>query len=283
MNIPSIKLSPYHILPLLEIMSKYENNVKEMKNEIHQYLLNNSTTGKISYRNAIFALTFPTFKILTLKSGQGNNVKLSYNGILLLKTYHDKGEDDYFRKLAQIIYNVDQENGDIINFILDNFNDNYFLLNELINKLKNSGYIEPNKGGKLTKWINLLNYVDLIHHNEFYKLNLFQLNAIKNNLVDIPLDVFFKASYKQYEKLKLMRRGNPYIPIPDLGNEVCKELQEYHLSTFDFKNYLKKLKNYDIEGKMIHFGKPGAREANGLRIDGIYYYYIAIFSERHGN
>jgi len=278
-EIPNIKLNPKDILPILCIIEQYENDKNALKKNIHDYLTSVSPHGKISYRNAVFALSFHTLRILKLIDKRGEKLKLSSDAETLLRVSAEEGNESYLKQLAKTVAKIDFESVGVLKSI-DEFNEDSFTVTEIEKKLKEMKIESPTKGGSLSKWLRLLKYVHFIEKtNGHYKYNSYQLKALNIGLKEMTLSDFFSHLKTAYDELTKRRRGNPYIPIPELEDIVCRRLINKGFMTFDFRNYLKKLKDAKINGFTVYLSKPGAREANGLRIDGVYYYYIAIFGE----
>lgn len=277
MSIPYIKLNPKDILPILKIMKQSENDAELMKTNIHKYLLKVSPTGSISYRNAVFALAFHTLRVLNLIKGKGKNLRLDIDAEILLEKYEKEGSESYNKELAKIVVRADRETANVLEAI-KNLHKETFRLNELEEELKCRTVESPSKGGKLTKWLRLLRDARFIEiMDDEYKFNAYQLEAMDKDFQEITLGEFFIVLKDVYDELTKKRRGNPYIPIPEIQEGVCRRLINKGFTTFDFRNYLKKFKDKQLKGFTVYFSKPGAREAHGLRIDGTYYYYIAIF------
>jgi len=281
MGIPNIKLNPKDILPILKIVKQFENDSELMKTNIHRYLVKVAPTGSISYRNAVFALAFHTLRVLKLIKGRGKNLRLEIDAEILLDKYEKEGSESYNKELAKLVARIDRETGNVLKAI-GSLNKENFHMDEIEKQLERMTVESPSKGGKLSKWLRLLRYTGFIEKiNDEYKYNAYQLDALDRVFQEITLEDFFIVLKYVYDELTKKRRGNPYIPIPEIEEAVVRKLSDKGFTTFDFRNYLKKLKNKQMKGFTVYFSKPGAREANGLRIDGTYYYYIAIFGEQH--
>ena len=277
-SIPAIKLNPKDIPPILKIIKQIEDPTI-VREKIHQYLLAESPTGSISFRNAVYALSFHTLRVLKLIEGRGDKLRLSVDGQILLNAYVNEGIDGFKKEMAKIVARVDQENANVLESI-KRIGSGVFEAAEVERQLVAMGVDSPSRGGKLTKWLRLLQHVRFIDRlNDEYKYNEYQVMAIDKGLERISITAFFKMLNDSYDILTSKRRGNPYIPIPEIEDSVCRRLLDQGFTTFDFRNYLRKLYNKKIDGYRIYFSKPGAREANGLRINDNYYYYIAIFGE----
>jgi len=277
MSIPAIKLNPKDIYPILNIIQTFDNDKELMKKQIHKYLSDVSPTGSISFRNAVYALSFHTLRTFKLIEGRGNSLRLSYDGEILLSIYEHYGYERYHKELSRIVFRIDEENGNVIRNIAE-LNSSFFSKDDLIKKLINSGIDEPNRGGKLTKWLRLLKYLRFVDEiSDGFRFNRFQLESIKIEFKEISLDEFYSTLKNSYNKITKMRRGNPFVAIPEIENDVCYSLMYYGFTTYYFRKYLIELSKNESKKDKLYFARPGARESNGLRINGIYYFYIAIF------
>jgi len=109
-------------------------------------------------------------------------------------------------------------------------------------------------------------------------LNIHKLKAAEEDSVNVTPTIFFERVLEAHQKLAKERKGNPFVPIPEIEREVCSQFVDEEFTTFDFRQRLSDLKGKKVKGYTLVFSKPGFRKANGLRIKGEYYYYMAIFS-----
>lgn len=276
-KIPSTKASPADVFNLLKIIEEHAENIDAMKSKIHEYLLKRSRRGRRDEYNSVYAICFPTLRRLNLIEGKGVNVHLSSDGKTLVHIFKTKGEFEYKKFLAKVILRVDFEKAHVAENML-NYKYNHISYEELAKYLRNNGIDTDDSDDRLKKWLRFLKFVKFIEEKEErIRINKFQINAILNGPLLIDFSKFLNAFIESYEKLKAKSRGSKYIKIPDIEREVCLRLEEYNFTTFDFRKNLVKLRNLKISNKKILFSKPGAREEGGIKIDGIYYYYISIF------
>lgn len=277
-RIPSTKASPSDILELIKIIEEHSVNLDLMKKKIHEYLLKRSRKGKRDKYNSVYAICFPTLKRLNLLEGKGTSIHLNPDGKTLIKTYNDKGLLGYKKLLAKIILRVDFEKAHVAENLM-NFERDYVTLEELIKYLISKGVDTNEKDDRLKKWLRFLKFVNFIEEDDDkLKINKFQISAILHETQKINIDKFLEAFFTSYNKLQSKSRGSKYIKIPDLEREVCMKLRDHYFTTFDFRMNIKKLRRAKVNNKKILFSKPGAREKGGIRMDGVYYYYISIFN-----
>ena len=276
-KIPSTKASPADVFNLLKIIEEHTGNIDAVKSKIHEYLLKKSRRGRRDEYNSVYAICFPTLRRLNLISAKGSNVHLSPDGKTLVNVSETRGELEYKKYLAKIILRVDFEKAHVAENLID-YKDNYISFEELTKLLISKGIDTHDKDDRLKKWLRFLRFVNFIEEKEEkMRINKFQINAILNAPQVIDFNKFLEAFIDSYEKLKTKSRGSKYIKIPDLEREVCLRFGKFNLTTFDFRKNLVKLRGKKLNKKKILFSKPGAREEGGIKIDGVYYYYISIF------
>ncbi len=276
-KIPSTKASPDDIFGLLKIVEDNTGNIEVMKSKIHEYLLKKSRRGKRDEYNSIYAICFPTLRRLNLIDGKGADVHLSPDGKTLVHIFKKKGELEYKTSLAKIFLRIDFEKAHVAKNLMG-YKDNFISYDDLTKYLRSKGIDTNEKDDRLKKWLRFLKYVKFIEEkDEKIRINKFQINAILNGPQLIDLNKFLEVFIESYEKLKIKNRGSKYIKIPDLERDVCLRLEKYNFTTFDFRKNLVKLRGAKVKNKKILFSKPGAREEGGIKINGIYYYYISVF------
>lgn len=278
MRVPSTKLNPKHFLPIIVIIQRNEGNLGGIRKNIHSYLLGASRKKTIGERTAVYALAFPTLRRLNLLRGKGEHIRLSVDGRILINAYETKGDNAYNNKLAKVVLRADRENANVLEAIKE-LDIRQFGRAEIAIELVKRGVETSAIDDRLTNWLRILKYVRFIDRiDSLHVLNQDQLEVSERDFVDVSETVFVKEVLKAHQKLSKKRRGNPFIPIPEIEQEVCRQFFDNGFTTFDFRERLSNQKGKTIDGFKIVFTKPGSREANGLRIHGEYYYYIAILS-----
>lgn len=280
-RIPSTKASPYFLVELMRIIDKYTGNLERMKKEIHRYLLKKAIRGKRDKYNSVYAITFPTLRRLELIEGKGSEVHLSPDGKTLLNVFEKRGILQYKKNLAKLLLWIDKEKAHVIEALL-RLNSSKISLGELVTVLKKARVDTNLNDDRLLKWLRFLRYVDFVEYENVtnIKVNTFQIKSIMEGKKPVDFDTFLSALFDEYQKLVIKNRGNIYVKIPELQKKVCTRLGNLNFITFDFRDYLTKLKRTNIRGKKIIFSKPGAREMGGLKIDNTYYYYISVYKTR---
>jgi len=281
-KIPSTKAAPEDIIELLKIIEEYTGNIETMKKEIHRFLLKRSKRGKRNEYNSVYAIAFPTLKRLELIQNRGADICLSGDGKTLLKIYNEEGELEYRKTFAKVLMRVDNEKAHVIENLLT-LNKKTILFEELVDHLKGSGIDTSREDDRLSRWLRLLKYADFIDVLDGkIKINEFQIRSIQEGGKLMDFNTFVNTLIDEYNRIKIKKRGSIYVKIPELESEVCERLvceELKNFTSFDFRGYLKKLKNFKVRGKKIMFSKPGAREKGGIKINGTYYYYIAIYEQ----
>lgn len=277
-RIPSTKASPDLLVDLMKIIDKHTGNLELMKKEIHKYLLEKSTRGKRDEYNSVYAITFPTLRRLELIEGKGSEVHLSSDGKILLDIFEKNGILQYKKNLAKLLLRVDAEKAHVIENLLI-LNKREISISELVAALKKAGVDTNENDDRLLKWLRFLKHVDFVDYEDVNSIavNTFQIKSIREGKKPVDFDTFLDALFEEYQKLVIKNRGNIYVKIPELQRKVCTRLENLHFTTFDYRDYLTKLRTTNIRGKKVVFSKPGAREMGGLKIDKTYYYYISIY------
>jgi len=157
MKIPSIKLNPKNILPVLKIIQENEGNIDSIKRNIHAHLLHVSKRGKISERNAVYALAFPTLRRLNLLTGKGEHVRLGVDGKTLLKTYEMKRTDKFRRAMAKVILRADRESANVLETIKD-LSKKQVSKEEIAAKLMEKGVETSATDDRLIRWLGVLRF-----------------------------------------------------------------------------------------------------------------------------
>jgi len=277
-SVPSTKASPDLLVDLMKIIDGHTGNIELMKKEIHRYLLEKSTRGKRDEYNSVYAITFPTLRRLELIDGKGSGVHLSSDGKILLDIFEKNGVLHYKKNLARLLLRIDAEKAHVIENLLV-LNKPEISIGELVAVLKKAGVDTNETDDRLLKWLRFLKHVDFVDYKNVNSItvNLFQITSIMEGKKPVDFDAFLVALFEEYQKLVSRNRGNVYVKIPELQRKVCTRLENLHFTTFDFRDYLTKLKTTNIRGKKVIFSKPGAREMGGLKIDKTYYYYISVY------
>lgn len=277
-RIPSTKAAPADILDLMQIISENVGNLERMKKEIHKYLLKKSLRGKRNEYNSVYAICLPTLKRLDLVEGEGNNIRLSQDGEVLINTYKNKGDLEYKRLFAKIFLRIDFEKAHVVENILK-YDSEYVSFNKLVEYLKENGVDTDEKDDRLKRWLRLLKFVNFIEEEgDKLRINKYQINGILYGKHKISYERFIDTFFEAYERLQQKGRGSKFVKIPDLEREVCKRLKTYYYTTYDFRQSITQLRGKQIDNKKIVFSKPGAREKGGIKIEGNYYFYISIFN-----
>ena len=277
-SIPSTKASPDLLVDLMKIIDRHTGNIELMKKEIHRYLLEKSTRGKRDEYNSVYAITFPTLRRLELIDGKGSEVHLSSDGKILLDIFEKNGVLHYKKNLAKLLLRIDAEKAHVLENLLV-LNKSEISIGELVAVLKKAGVETNDNDDRLLKWLRFLKHVDFVDYEDVNSItvNIFQIKSIMEGKKPVDFDTFLVALFEEYQKLVSKNRGNVYVKIPELQRKVCTRLENLHFTTFDFRDYLTKLKTTNIRGKKVIFSKPGAREMGGIKIDKTYYYYISVY------
>ncbi|NVM55787.1 MAG: hypothetical protein HWN66_18955 [Candidatus Helarchaeota archaeon] len=276
-RIPSTKASPEQVLDLIKIIKKNTGSIYAMRDEIHSYLLKKSTRGKRNAYNSVYAITFPTLRRLGLIDDKGPDVRLSHDGEILLKIYNDEGELEYKKAFGKILLRVDYEKAHVVKCLLS-LRKGAVSIEKLSDLLRKEGVDTNPADDRLLRWLRYLKFVKFIESADSnIKVNHFRIKGIKEGKAKVKYNKFINVVIEEYNKIRIRNRGNIYVKIPELEHNVCNRLFRFNFTTYDFRTYLKKLKSGKFKNMKFIFSRPGAREENGITIDGVYYYYISIY------
>ena len=118
-RIPAVKLKPELVFGILEIIDKYTDNPRILKQKIISFYRSKSLRSKApSPKNIVRAVTFPSLRHLDLIDGYWPNISINPNGKVLLKTYQLSGLSQAKRKFGFIFYKVDKRTGEVIDTLL---------------------------------------------------------------------------------------------------------------------------------------------------------------------
>lgn len=276
-QVPSTKAAPEDIIHLLKIVKANVGDIEAMKSEIHSYLSHRSRTGKRDAHNSVYAICFPTLRRLRLVKNRGSAISLSSDGEALVRANEKYGILRFKRLFAKVLLRVDFDEAHVIK-TLQNLKSDELTHDDLVKALIRNGVQTNPSDDRLKRWLRYLRYVDFISTCDGrIRVNRYQIEPILQGGEKVSQEVFLQTLFRSYEKIKSANRGNVYVKIPELEEQVCRELAGYDFTTFDFREKLTRLKSTRMLGKKIIFSKPGAREEAGITIDGNYYYYISIY------
>lgn len=277
-GIPALKAKPELIPGVLQRIKDNLGNYKKMEEEVASFWQGKSQRIKApTVRNSLRAVFGPSLRHLHLIRGEGNELTLTAPGKQLLRVYLADGEVSFKKALARHFLKLDKDEWAGVIFELQKLN-RTVSVEELLHHLKREPYDEPHMShDRLTKFLWYYAYVGLVKFDgKMVELRQRQLeNCLQGLDIKISNEEFIHALIEQYEKLRGGAQGSPYIPIPDLRDEVCEKTGIW-LDYFD--TMLERIPKETSE-YMIHLTQPMLRKAGGIRIAGKYLYYIAIFKK----
>ena len=103
-----------------------------------------------------------------------------------------------------------------------------------------------------------------------------KVSRTQNLEVKLSNEDFFKSLHEAYQGLLVETRGSPYVPIPKVRDEVCKETGIWPA---DFDKSLVAMPKETPE-YLVHLSEPMLRQSDGIRLGGKYLYYIGIWCFR---
>jgi len=234
-------------------------------------------TKEPSTKNSLRAVFGPTLRHLELITGEGDEIKLTAKGDELLEIYNSDGELGYGKAFAKHLVKLDKERWVGLVFEVQNFR-RPMLQDELFDYLWQK---YPNFGinrDKLKKLLLHYAYTGLmkleanvIHLREPLLYSL--MTGLELRLSD---QQFIQALHKAYKKFSIGLIGSPYVPIPNVRDEVCRDTKIW---PSDFDRRLQRLPKETSE-YLIHLTEPMLRKPDGIRVAGKYLYYFAIYEKR---
>lgn len=277
-NFPTLKARAEWIHWALECIKTNTGDYQAMRGCIvARWRKISQRTKEPSPRNSLRAVFGPTLRHLELIAGDGDEIKLTAKGDELLEIYHSDGESGFKKVFAKHLVKLDKERWVGIVFEIQHFGQPISqdeLLDHLIQKYPNAD-ISSDKLKKL-----MLQYVYtglVILEGKAIHLREPLLHSIMTDLdVRLSDQQFVRALHKAYKKLSSHVTGTPYVPIPKIRDEVCRETKIWPA---DFDGYLQKLPKETSE-YLIHLTEPMLRKPDGVRVAGKYLYYFAIYEKR---
>lgn len=257
---------------LLKIIQTYEGEASRIKEEIVRYLQNESQRQKKpSPRILYFAVTIPTLRKLKLIEGEGVSIHLSPNGKRLADSYRSGGMQEFKRKFAYHLLQIDKANGDVTGILQKSPS---LSIKELSDRVNSSGRTTLDR---LRKWLNYLKFVDLVKfENEKVILRSSQLNACtEKEHLKVEEDKFVQTLINVYEEIRRENTGLVYVPIPMIRDGVCERFKDKGMWTWDFDEMLVSLPR-ETETYILQFTQPMERKEGGISIGNRYYYYLHI-------
>lgn len=217
----------------------------------------------------------PTLRNLGLIVGGGEDIVLTNDGNQCLDAYQRGKMAGYLKRLGYQIIQIDKKNVNLIPYLLLKYSSksSAVSIDTLRKELFANGVSNANKATPVAGWIRLLEYVGLVRRIG----NLYYCIESEYNALLTGEQKPTKESFKQYvkEATKTLQRstfGSPYIPIPDIREEVCKGMK---ISSFTFDRMLEEISRE--EDLRVVFATPTRRLPGGVTIRGKYYYFIAVY------
>jgi hypothetical protein len=230
-----------------------------------------------SVKNSLRAVFGPTLRHLQLVAGEGNGIKPLAKGLELLSSYEGQGEAAFKKAYGKHLIKLDR---DVWANVVDEVrqSQNQVFEGELLARLRRK-YPELNiDSDKLRKFLSHLEYTGLVTRNGG-RVRLRELlleNILRNLEAKLSDTDFFNTVHDCYRRLLSGAGGSPYVPIPELRDEVCKETGMW---PSDFDKSLVSM-HKETQGYIVHLSQPMLRQAGGIRLGDRYVYYIAIFDKR---
>lgn len=283
-EIPAVKLSPELVFGMLDIIDRFRDNPKKMREEMIRFYRSKSIREKVpSPKNIVRAVTLPSLRHLDLIEGYWPKVSLNPNGKVVLNAYRKHGKAEAKRKFGVILYRVDEKKGSVIRNLLKLVEKRSTTeLLRFTHKLKEKFEVKTEKEtrvlrDRLKRWLHYLEYVEFVkQEGEIIKVNRAVLEScVKGKRVKIPTQQFTDLLIRKYKELA-RKEGSPYVPIPKLRNAVCEETGMLKDGFYDTLRSIK----FTTDKYVIMLSEPMLRQKGGINFGNKYYYYIFVRSEK---
>lgn len=266
----ALKISPTDVLPLLLIIHNHVNDRKKMESQTLEYYKKSSKHIQSPHLNPFRTRVVHSMRKLGLLEGKKSEITLNAEGEYLYSLSSDL--DKYKKEFARIVLQLDIEKCKTVE-LFSNF-DKSLTYNQIVEQLKKNDVIIKKSDDKLRRWLQFLNYCDILwYDNPSYELNKNNVAALKLPSQNITMNEFKKVLYDEYEKLKKIKGA--YVPIPSLKVAITGRLKEKGFSPFDFKNFLINLIESKPEKKIL-LSQTGVRQEGGILYNKDYYHYLSI-------
>jgi len=283
-EIPAVKLSPELVFGMLDIIDRFRDNPKKMREEMIRFYRSKSIREKVpSPKNIVRAVTLPSLRHLDLIEGYWPKVSLNPNGKVVLNAHRKHGKAEAKRKFGVILYRVDEKKGSVIRNLLKLVEKRSTTeLLRFTHKLKEKFEVKTEKEtrvlhDRLKRWLHYLEYVEFVkQEGEIIKVNRAVLEScVKDKRVKIPTQQFTDLLIRKYKELA-RKEGSPYVQIPKLRNAVCEETGMLNDGFYDTLRSIK----FTTDKYVIMLSEPMLRQKGGINIGSKYYYYIFVRSEK---
>ncbi len=272
--IPSLKARPEWLPGALYCIEQFSGNYEDMVECIVEKWKSQSHRTKApSRRNSLRAVFGPTLRHLQLMMGEGDKIRLMSKGRELLKVYQKEGESSFKRALATHLVKLDKERWSGVIFEIERLGANVSY-QSLLRHLQSIIAVSALSSDRLRKFINYYAYVGLLKfEGDIIQLRHRQLSMVEKGLEPAISDQDFVDSLlASYRSLSPERYGSPYVPIPELRETVCADLDIW---PDDFDKMLRQIPKENSH-YLIHLTQPMSRQTGGIELSGKYLYYIAI-------
>lgn len=272
--IPSLKARPEWLPWVLECIEQHSGSYNDMEDCIvSKWHALSHRTKPPSRRNSLRAVFGPTLRHLQLIMGEGDEIRLMSKGKELLNVYRKKGEPAFKRALATHLVKLDKERWAGVIFELKKLGGNVSQA-KLLRHLQSLHADSHLSLDKLRKLINYHVYVGLIKlERGFLTLRNRQLRMVQKGIKPkISSREFVNSLMEGYKRLHVANCSSPYVPIPELREDVCERMDIW---PDDFDRLLEQVPK-ESDDYLIHLTQPMSRKAGGIKLREKYLYYIAI-------
>lgn len=268
-QIPILKeIKEYHISKLIDCIDCIDKNAfnRDRQRDCILKIYPNKKEKDIEHRDkSIFrGMVLPTLRYLGFIIGQGDFIRVSANGKLIIESQRINHEL-HQRVLSAVIYEIDENKFHFIEKIRDFSSLTVKEFIDLING-KIDAFPERSKMAIVRKWLAIFKQVNLIRSsskrillNEEDQMNINE-EKLQQVLIDIDVSSKNLDDFKKYFLdfyFELAKNSAGVVDIADLRERVSlKMIEEYRILTEDqFDIMLRKIP-FETDEYIISFGKP---------------------------
>jgi len=225
-------------------------------------------------------MVLPSLKELGLTLGQGQLIRASANGKLIVESQHIN-EDLHKQVLKVVIYELDKYRFNFLNLLrtFSSRNKKRFI-NELCVKI--DGPSEKQRKERITHWLSILNQVGLIDYN--LSSVFIDEDNLKRTLEDFNINQKSDVSFKKHLfniYFELGKSSAGIVDIAELRERVGVKMLTEHEAILSEKQFDEMLKKVILETDeyIISLGRPMGAKDKLFECKGKY--YRTIFIKKH--
>lgn len=282
LTIPAIKLPPGMVFGMLRVIDEHLEAPEEMSRVMVDYYRSVSMRVKPpSEKNIRRAVTLPSLRHLELIEGTWPMIRLTANSRQILTSLRGSDSGGAKRTMGRLLFGIDQGKVHVISVLEQRKAplERGMLLNTMAVRF-GAGSEEDRResNDRVGKWLGYLTYFELVRSNSEIALNSTLIEVFRSgHRLEPSKQEFVKTLIRKYNEINGRSSSQGYVPLPVVRDEVCAEFKG--MLAEDFYRNLMSIE-HNTEQYSILLSEPMTRQEGGLRVGGMYYYYIAIFERK---